>query len=72
MVFFMIHLKHMIIIDTEKEIMNELGELFVKFSKLEKQHPDELLDFHDGIHKCQYVLGMRIARYYEPALFPNK
>jgi len=56
----------------EEEIMIKLGDLFVEFSKLDKQHPNESSDFQDGIHKCQYVLGMRIARYYQPSLIPIK
>ena len=64
--------KKLLAIGSEINMMRELGDLFVRFSKLEKQHPNELSDFQDGIHKCQYILGMRIARYYEPELLPKK
>lgn len=43
-----------------------------EFVKLDSQHPDEQRDFADGIHKCQYIIGMRIARDGRPDLFPIK
>lgn len=49
-----------------------LTECWNEFCKLEGQHPDETNDFKDGIHKCQYVLGMRFARKYRPDLFYTK
>ncbi len=59
---------------TEKEhkILNSLVDAFNDFVKLEYQYPDELRDFTDGIHKCQYIIGMRIARKHEPEIFPIK
>lgn len=56
----------------EKEILKLLTKTWDKFLKLKKQHPDEERDFADGIHKCQYLIGMRIARKYEPKIFPIK
>lgn len=56
----------------EEEIVDILSNAFNEFIKLESQHPDELRDFADGIHKCQYVLGMRIAREHCPDIFPIK
>ncbi len=56
----------------EKQILNYLTKSYNLFYKLEKQHPDELRDFVDGIHKCQYLIGMRIARKYVPKIFPKK
>lgn len=56
----------------EEKILKHLAEAFNLFSKLEKQHPDELNDFTEGIHKCQYVIGMRYAREHRPDLFPEK
>lgn len=56
----------------EEKILKYLAEAFNLFSELYKQHPDELNDFADGIHKCQYVIGMRYAREHRPDLFPMK
>ena len=56
----------------EEKILKHLAEAFNLFSKLEKQHPDELNDFAEGIHNCQYVIGMRYAREHRPDLFPEK
>jgi len=58
--------------DEEKEILDLLAEAFNKFSKLSNQHPNEIKDFVDGIHKCQYVLGMRFARKDYPEIFSKK
>lgn len=55
-----------------EEILNNLADVWNKFIKLEKQHPDELRDFTDGIHKCQGIISMRYARAYRPRLFPKK
>ena len=38
--------------ENEEKIIEYLAEAFNLFSKLDKQHPDELNDFSDGIHKC--------------------
>jgi len=54
------------------EIVNDLADTWNKFIKLEKQHPDELRDFTDGIHKCQGIIGMRYAMAFRPELFPIK
>jgi hypothetical protein len=56
----------------EKEVLECLVRAWNLFNKLPKQHPDELRDFADGIHKCQYLIGMRIARKVEPRSFPIK
>lgn len=58
---------------TEKELIKKLSDIYNEFSsKLYSQHPNELSDFADGIHKCQYVLAMRMAREHYPDLFPYK
>lgn len=59
-------------ISKETIILKKLAEVYSLFTELKSQHPDELNDFIDGIHKCQYVLGMRIARKDHPNLFPIK
>lgn len=56
----------------EKKILNYLTKAWNEFNKLSKQHPDELRDFADGIHKCQYLMGMRIVRKINPKIFPIK
>ena len=56
----------------EESVLNNLTEAFNEFIKLESQHPDEQRDFTDGIHKCQYIIGMRIARNYRPDIYPIK
>ena len=55
-----------------EQINNYLAEAYNLFLDLDSQHPNEKEDFVKGIHQCQYVLGMRIAREYRPDLFPLK
>lgn len=61
-----------IVLHREKELIKKLADIYNEFTKLYSQHPNELSDFADGIHKCQYVLAMRMAREHYPDLFPYK
>jgi hypothetical protein len=56
----------------ERQILNYLVLAYNCFLKLERQHPNELTDFGNGIHQCQYLIGMRIARKVTPKIFPKK
>lgn len=56
----------------EKQISDRLCEAMNLFNELDSQHPSEMHDFVDGIHKCQYVLGMRILRRDYPEIYPMK
>lgn len=58
--------------EKEEKILEHLIKAYNLFTELDKQHPDELNDFADGIHKCQYVIGMRYARKHRSDLFPMK
>ena len=53
-------------------IMDHLVEAWNGFSNLERQHPSDLGDFADGIHKCQHQLAMRILRRDYPEGYPIK
>jgi len=56
----------------EEEILKKLADCWNEFAELKQQHPSETDDFLNGIHKCQYVLGMRFTRDSKPDLFPLK
>lgn len=56
----------------EEKILNLINKIYKEFNKLERQHPSEKNDFIEGIHKCQYVIAMRLARIAYPKLFPKK
>ena len=58
--------------DSEGDVMDSLVTAWNKFVGLEKQHPSELSDFADGIHKCQNLLAVRIARREFPDGWPIK
>lgn len=57
--------------DEEGEIMDLLVAAWNKFNQLEREHPSEINDFADGIHKCQYQLAMRILRRDYPEGYPQ-
>lgn len=58
--------------EDEGKVMDSLITAFNEFCKLGRQHPDEIRDFTDGIHKCQDLLAVRIARREYPNGWPIK
>ncbi len=56
----------------EKEIMDLLVKAHNLFSKLEPTNPNQIPDWVDGIHKCQYVVMSRIVIRDYPETFPIK
>jgi len=46
----------------EREVMDRLMDAYRLFHRLTKEHPDELRDFVDGLHRCQDVLAVRVFR----------
>lgn len=56
----------------EGEVMNALVTAWNTFLGLERQHPSELSDFANGIHQCQNLLAVRIARREYPDGWPKK
>lgn len=57
--------------DQEGKVMDTLVTAWNEYTKLERQHPSEIDDFADGIHKCQYDLCMRILRRDYPLGYPT-
>lgn len=58
--------------DEEGVVADALVEAANAFGCLERQHPDELRDFVDGIHRCQDALALRIVRRAFPIGWPIK
>ena len=56
----------------EKQILKNTTRIVALFHKLSKQHPSEIPDAINAIHKLQLLIGMRIARRHEPTIFPIK
>jgi hypothetical protein len=56
----------------EGKVSDALVEAVQAFAALDRQHPDELRDFVDGIHKCQDQLAVRIVRRHYPKGWPIK
>lgn len=55
----------------EQLVMDKLMEAYAAFIRLSREHPDELRDFVDGVHKCQDVLAVRICRRIYPEGWPS-
>lgn len=58
--------------DNEGDVMDALLAAVNSFGALKRQHPDELQDFIDGIHRCQDALALRVARRAFPIGWPDK
>jgi len=58
--------------EQEEKVLKLLVECWNEFIKLDSQHPDEMRDFCNGVHRCQDIIGMRFARNSRPDLFPIK
>ena len=50
----------------EQEVMDKLIECHRAFIGLERQHPDEMRDFIDGMHRIQDLLAVRVVRRLYP------
>ena len=48
--------------DEEGLVMDALIYAWSQFTQLEVQHPSDVPDFADGIHKCQQSLALRVVR----------
>jgi hypothetical protein len=58
--------------EQEEKVLKMLAQCWNEFLKLEVQHPMERREFCDGIHRCQDIIAVRVARKYRPDMFPNK
>lgn len=58
--------------DEEGVVMDALCLATNAFADLPRQHPDELRDFCDGIHRAQDALAVRICRRAFPVGWPDK
>lgn len=55
----------------EGEVMDALVAAVEAFGRLDRQHPQELSEFVSGIHTCQHLLAVRLARYHHPEGWPT-
>lgn len=58
--------------DEEGVVMDSLIRAVEAFAKLPEQHPSEINEFIAGIHKCQDLMAVRIARRLFPDGWPQK
>lgn len=58
--------------EDEGRVMDALILAVQGFAKLDRQHPDEVRDFGDGIHRCQDQLALRVCRRAFPRGWPVK
>jgi len=53
--------------DKEQEVMDHLVGAVTRYAQLEVQHPMEMDDFMDSIHRLQDLMAIRVTR----RAFPN-
>ena len=56
----------------EQAVLDHLVQAWESFCKLEKQHPNDIDLFADGMNKCQALLAMRAVRRTWPEGWPMK
>jgi hypothetical protein len=56
---------------SEQVVMDKLMECYQAFIDMDREHPDEMRDFVDGVHRIQGVLGMRVLRRMYPKGWPT-
>jgi hypothetical protein len=57
--------------EDEQEVMNKLNECYAAFFALGREHPDEMRDFIDGVHRIQDVMAVRVVRRCYPEGWPT-
>lgn len=56
--------------ETESQCHDLLMDCYRSFLSLPREHPDEMREFVDAVHKIQGVLSMRIVRRAYPQYWP--
>ncbi len=56
----------------EQEIMDLLVKAQNKFAEMEQMHPDDMIEWVDGMRKCQNVLMLRVVTRDYPEVFTNQ
>lgn len=60
------------LLEEEQNALDKLMECYSMFLKLDREHPDEMRDFVDGIHKIQSVFALRVVRRIYPLGWPKR
>lgn len=55
----------------EDKCMNALVEAYNCYLKLSRNHPNELSEFVNGLHRLQDLLAVRIVRRHYPEGWPS-
>lgn len=55
----------------EQKCHDYLMKSYGEFLEMERQHPDEMRDFVDCIHRMQDILAVRIVRRAYPGYWPT-
>lgn len=56
----------------EQLVLDALVRAHNHFIELEVQHPSDLQEFVDGIHRCQKTIAMRCVRRDYPEIWTSK
>jgi len=59
-------------VEGELRVLDWILYAHKEFCSLPSQHPNEMADWVDGVHRLQDLIAMRVAREYRPDIFPKK
>lgn len=57
--------------EDENLVLNYLAAAWNAFARLPEGHPDNNLEFRQSIHRCQYIIGTRVAARVNPEIWVN-
>jgi hypothetical protein len=58
--------------DAEGKVMDLLTEAAMRFARLPTEHPSDLQDVIDAVHRCQEILAVRVVRRHYPQGWPTR
>jgi hypothetical protein len=58
--------------DGEKLVVRLLAEAWNAYLALPVEHPNEREEFMQGVHRCQDIVAVRVARRADPETWPVK
>lgn len=53
----------------EKRVVQHLADAWNEFVKQPVEHPDDISEFKDAIHRAQNLIAYRVAKRAEPEVF---
>ncbi len=62
-------MENQFITEKEKIVLQHLVDAHNEYIKLEQQHPNDIYDWVNSLHRLQDLIAIRVARKAEPTVF---